>query len=69
MPWSDVTGPFAHFEICSSGRLLFGRAYALEYILNDKFLDRWAREKIEIEVVGIGFDGWELAKKKVELQL
>lgn len=69
MPWSDVTGPFAHFEICSSGRLLFGRAYALEYILNDKFLDRWAGEKIEIEVVGIGFDGWELAKKKVELQL
>jgi hypothetical protein len=69
MPWSDVTGPFAHFEICSSDRLLFGRAYALECILNDKFLDRWAGEKIEIEVVGIGFDGWELAKKKVELQL
>jgi len=68
MPWSDVTGPFAHFTIRSKG-LLLAKAYALEHILNEKFVERYTGQKIEIEVTGIGFDGRTLAEMKVTLEL
>jgi hypothetical protein len=68
MPWSDITGPFAYFIVRAPG-LRFARAYALEHILNRKFVERHVGEEIEIEVMGIGFDGSMLAKKKANLQL
>jgi hypothetical protein len=68
MPWSDITGPFACFVVCAPG-LRFARAYALEHILDRKFAERHVGEEIEIEVMGIGFDGSMLAKKKANLQL
>ncbi|KAI4610089.1 uncharacterized protein J4E87_010845 [Alternaria ethzedia] len=68
MPWSHVTGPFSHFEVRSNG-LLVGKAYALELILNEEFVERHAGQEIEIEITGIGFDARTLAETKVELQL
>ena len=68
MPWSDITGPFAHFSIRSKG-LLAAKAYALKHILNEKFVERYAGQEIEIEVTGIGFDGRTLAETKVTLGL
>ncbi|KAI4689211.1 uncharacterized protein J4E88_002560 [Alternaria novae-zelandiae] len=68
MPWSDITGPFAHFTIRSKG-LLLAKAYALEHILNEKFVEGSAGQKIEVEVTGIGFDGRKLAETQVALQL
>ena len=68
MPWSDITGPFAHFTIRSQG-LLGVKAYALEHILNEKFVERYAGQKIEVEVIGMGFDGRTLAERKIKVQL
>jgi hypothetical protein len=68
MPRSEITGPFAHFTICSQG-LVLARAYALEHILNNKFFKRHSGQEVEIEVVGIGFDGRTIAETKVTLQL
>jgi len=68
MPWSDITGPFSHFEVRSNG-LVEGKAYALEHILNEKFVERYAGQEIEFEILGIGFDGRKLAETKVALQL
>ena len=67
MPWSNITGPFSHFTIRSSGPL-FARAYALEHVMNEKFVGRYVGQEVEIEVAGIGFDGRTLAETKVELQ-
>jgi len=68
MPWSHITGPFSHFEVRSNG-LLVGKAYALELVLNEEFVERHAGQEIEIEITGIGFDARTLAETKVELQL
>ncbi|KAG9195773.1 mannosyl-glycoprotein endo-beta-N-acetylglucosaminidase [Alternaria panax] len=68
MPFSDVTGPFSYFEIDSVGRVL-GRSYALEHILDKKFVESRAGDEVEIEVVGIGFDACTLAKTKVKVRL
>lgn len=68
MPWSGITGPFAHFAIRSKG-LLEAKAYALEHILNEKFVERYAGQEVEVDVVGIGFDGRTLAETKVKLEL
>ncbi|KAI4911266.1 uncharacterized protein J4E92_010322 [Alternaria infectoria] len=68
MPWSNVTGPFSHFEIRSKG-LLFAKAYALEHVLNERFVERYAGQEVGVEVTGIGFDGRILAEAKVVLQL
>ena len=68
MPWSHITGPFSHFEVRSNG-LVEGRAYAFEHVLNEKFVERFAGQEIEIKVAGIGFDGRTLAETKVRVQL
>jgi hypothetical protein len=68
MPWSHVTGPFAYFTI-HTPRLCLARVYGLEHILDEKFVNAHAGEEIDVEVLGIGFEGRRLAEKKVKLQL
>lgn len=55
VPFSGLTGPFGHFVIHVDGRRV-GRAYALEYVLAD------AKETMEIQITGIGFDGEQLCE-------
>lgn len=55
LPFSALTGPFSYFVIKVDGRKV-GRAYALEYVLAD------AKETMEIQITGIGFDGEQLCE-------
>ena len=54
MPWSDVTGPFSHFEI-SVEKQLQGRAYALQFILDETSYKK--KKKVHVDITGYAFDG------------
>ena len=58
MPWSDVTGPFSHFEIRIEQKLL-GRAYALQFIIDESLYRAWWQEKkkVHVDITGYAFDG------------
>ena len=58
MPWSDVTGPFSHFEIGVEKQLL-GRAYALQLIIDESLYRAWSQHKttINVDITGYAFDG------------
>ncbi|KAK4963755.1 hypothetical protein LTR28_004443 [Elasticomyces elasticus] len=57
LPFSKPTGPFSHFLIEVDGTAI-GRAYAMEYVLQDCIAARLANEEtLMFKVIGVGFDG------------
>jgi hypothetical protein len=61
IPYSDVTGPFSYFFIRLDG-LEIGRAYALEDLLPTALMKELGDGEVDVEIVGMGFDGRELAR-------
>ena len=61
IPYSDITGPFSYFTVQIDG-LNLGRSYALEHFLPRSFADGLAGKDVPVVVVGIGFDGREIAR-------
>ncbi|CAK3976760.1 glycosyl hydrolase family 85 [Lecanosticta acicola] len=67
LPFSEVTGLCSHFDVKINGEEA-GRAYALEYILNDHTLSRPENaEAMSVEITAIGFDGIVLGTKQALL--
>lgn len=61
IPYSDITGPFSYFTVQIDG-LNLGKSYALEHFLPRSFADGLAGKDVAVVVVGIGFDGREIAR-------
>jgi hypothetical protein len=66
MPYSELTGPFSCFTIRLDGlRGVCGprapRAYALEHIVANHVLEALVDKEVEVEIIGLGFDGAILA--------
>jgi Glycosyl hydrolase family 85 len=54
---SPTTGPFSHFEVEIDDQIV-GRAYALEMILPEHFVQRWnGPDGIEVKITGVIFGG------------
>ncbi|CBX96940.1 hypothetical protein IAQ61_008113 [Plenodomus lingam] len=68
MPYSDITGVFAYFEIEVDG-LGLGRAYALEHIVNAEVIAIAGERDVAVKIAGIGFDGRRLAESSGDLSL
>lgn len=68
MPHSEITGPFSHFILRIDG-LQVGRAYALEYVLNNNLAKGLAGKDVAIKVTGVGFDGRKLANTTTTLRI
>jgi hypothetical protein len=68
VPYSDITGLFSHFNV-SINNLQIGRAYALECILDPKFMAKLAAQNTEVRVTGIGFDGQTLASQHTTIRM
>ncbi|CAI6333911.1 unnamed protein product [Periconia digitata] len=67
LPYSAVTGPFAYFSIWVDG-LSIGRAHALEHVLPDVLMKDRTDDEVSVEVIGIGFDGGEVARRCLKLR-
>jgi hypothetical protein len=67
-PYSELTGPFSHFFVKIDG-MQVGRAYALEYIVDGDLAETLTNKEIEVEIVGIGFDGGGLACQTTTLRI
>jgi hypothetical protein len=68
MPFSEITGLLSHFCIRIDG-LNLGRAYALEYVLNEKLVERITGRDVDVVLTGVGFDGRTIAEKRTHLRL
>ncbi|KAF1917985.1 glycosyl hydrolase family 85-domain-containing protein [Ampelomyces quisqualis] len=66
VPHSDVTGSFSHFIVRMDG-MQIGRAYTREYILSSQLAEALADQEVEVEIIGVGFDGQTLACQKTTL--
>ncbi|PVI08625.1 glycoside hydrolase family 85 protein [Periconia macrospinosa] len=66
MPYSAISGPFSHFLVRVDG-LNVGVAHALEFILPNSLMKNWTGDEMSIELVGVGFDGRELASKSTTI--
>jgi hypothetical protein len=65
---SCITGPFSHFEVEIDGRIT-GRAYALEMILPDDFVQRWSGpDGIDVKITGVIFGGQRSESTKCSLR-
>jgi hypothetical protein len=60
-PYSDVTGPFSYFHVQIDG-VDMGRAYALEHVLPKTFVESFGGEDVRVVLIGLGFDGEEIAR-------
>ncbi|KAF2443645.1 glycoside hydrolase family 85 protein [Karstenula rhodostoma CBS 690.94] len=67
IPYSDITGPFSYFAIQIDGVDL-GRAYALEHVLPKAFVESFGGG-VQVVLIGIGFDGEEVARREQEIVL
>jgi hypothetical protein len=61
IPYSDITGPFSFFHVHIDGVDL-GRAYALEHVLHKTFIESFGEDGVKVVVIGVGFDGEEIAR-------
>jgi hypothetical protein len=68
LPYSNTTGIFSHFALNFDG-LQIGRAYAVEYLLSESLVNDLAGKEVEVEIVGIGFDGRTLVRKATMLRI
>jgi hypothetical protein len=68
MPYSDITGPFSHFIVEISG-VCMGRVYARECIVPEALAKSLEDDGEELCIKGYGFDGKELAREFVRLQV
>ncbi|KAI8943590.1 hypothetical protein NX059_001582 [Plenodomus lindquistii] len=68
LPYSDTTGVFSYFAVSVDG-LDLGRAYAHEHIITREVIDRIGHREVLVEIVGVGFDGRELARWMGEMCL
>ncbi|KAH7412151.1 glycosyl hydrolase family 85-domain-containing protein [Phaeosphaeria sp. MPI-PUGE-AT-0046c] len=68
VPYSDLTGPFSHFDIDINGQRA-GRAYALQHIVSSTILEGLAGKDMEVQVTGVGFHGQVLDRQKTTLSL
>ena len=68
IPYSNITGPFAYFSV-QIGGIRIGRAYALHRIVPQELVKKFEDEEIVVHVVGVGFDGRQLADCSVKLHL
>jgi hypothetical protein len=68
VPFSERTGPFSHFLVSVDGKLT-GRAYALECIVSKEITNESAGEELVVEVIGVGFDGRDLARETSTLRM
>lgn len=64
--WSRITGSVAYFKIRIDGAMI-GRAYGLEFVLPDAFVEKWKGEGIVVELCGVLFGGAKLEMVKVAL--
>lgn len=67
VPYSELTGPFSHFEIDINGQRA-GRAFTLQHIVSNAILEVLAGKELEVEITGVGFDGRILARQKATLR-
>lgn len=68
VPFSELTGSFSHFLVSIDGTEI-GRAYALEYIMSKGVIETVAEKEVEVEVIGVGFDGRDLAREATMLRI
>lgn len=68
VPYSDLTGPFSHFDIDLDGDR-DGRAYSIQHIVSKAAAEKQASKDIEVEIIGVGFDGRVLARGKTTLRI
>jgi hypothetical protein len=66
MPYSELTGPFSNFTVkLDELRGVCGprapRAYALEHIVAKHVFEALVDKEVEVEIIGVGFDGAILA--------
>jgi hypothetical protein len=68
VPYGELTGPFSHFLVGIDGTLV-GRAYTLECIVSKEITDELAGKDLVVEIVGVGFDGRDLARELSTLSM
>jgi hypothetical protein len=68
VPYSECTGPFSHFLVSVDGKLT-GRAYSLECIVSKEITKESAGKEVVVEVIGVGFDGRDLARETSTLRM
>ncbi|KAF2129153.1 glycoside hydrolase family 85 protein [Dothidotthia symphoricarpi CBS 119687] len=68
LPHSDITGPCSYFVVVVDGVKL-GRAYALEHILPQRLVERCKGREVDVNVIGVGFDGQKLAEERVKVRM
>ena len=59
LPYSPLTGPFSHFIVSAEGKEL-GRAYALEFVVDQGVHQGWKEEykkAVSVVIAGHAFDG------------
>ncbi|KAF2033490.1 hypothetical protein EK21DRAFT_58633 [Setomelanomma holmii] len=68
LPYSAITGPVSYFLI-KVDDLRVGRAYALEYVLNDLLVKELEGKEVKVEITGIAFDGNVLSSNITKLRM
>jgi hypothetical protein len=68
MPYSNITGAFSHFVVNVDGTRV-GRAYALEFIVEESLVETVTDQEVAVEIIGVGFDGRNLACKSTTLRI
>lgn len=68
VPYSNITGPFSHFEVDIDGKR-DGRVYAVQHIIRNTVAEAPAAKGMNVEITGVGFDGRVLARQKATLPI
>lgn len=69
VPYSQLTGPFAHFQVDMDG-LAVGRAFCTEYVLADCLVEKFTVEKgVRVVVKGRGFAGGDVVDATAQLRI
>lgn len=67
MPYSQTTGPCAYFVVSLNGEEI-GRAYALEFVLAEDVVQKYAQKTgADVQVISVGFDGATIGRSKAKL--
>lgn len=68
IPYSLLTGPFSYFLVNINGTQL-GRTYTLQRIVTEEVEQEFAEKEVEVEIIGVGFIGQNLARHVTTLHL
>ncbi|KAH3965569.1 hypothetical protein HBI37_002250 [Parastagonospora nodorum] len=68
IPYSHLTGPFSYFLVNINGTQC-GRTYTLESILTKEMQKTFTEKELEVEIIGVGFVGQNLARHVTALHL